>query len=833
MGLISLTENDLIDDNATQDNSASLLHATKDPFHQAAAFNWSSSFFRIRGLDNEYGKTLINGIVMNKVLDGRPQWSNWGGLNDATRNQLSIPGSAPSDITFGGILGSQNISTRASHIRTGTKIGVSGANTNYNYRPYFIHSSGINKKGWAYVLSTSYRGSNEGYWQGTNYDALSLFTAIEKKINDQHTLNFTAIHAQNKRAKNSPITDEYKNFKYNSYWGYQNEDKRNARIKNVQEPILMLTHYWKINNDTNLLTTLAYQFGHITNTRLGYIDGMNPDPANYKYMPSYYLNRIESQYWSMNTDEFNNLPDEDEFKIATNSLLEQAESAKTTFTKYGQVDWGWIYNINLKNNGISKIILYEDRQQDNTLHINTNYTSHLTSRLILNTGINYRKLNSSNFQKAIDLLGGGQYRDQDTYQSSSKKDSDLHNPNRLIKKGDKFGYNYNINANVLDAFIQFIFNYDNIDFYIAQRTGYTAYQRNGLYKNGVYPNNSYGKSDLIEFSNIGFKGGATYYLTGKHSFTTNLAYYNNAPTIRNTFASARMNNTHTKGITNEKVQSIDMSYTLRTTNLKAKISTYSNTIKNATQINFYYADGVGITDAKGDLLNTNGGAFVTEALTNVNKRNIGLELGLEYKISQTVKAVFASSLGHSTYTNTPKLTLLSDNTSQSYDFGSSNLKSYKTSNGPQTALLLGLEYRAPTYWWLTVNINYLDHNYTNISALRRTKNFVLNPNTGQPFEALTYEQLRTILKQEQLPSVMTLNLTGGKSWRLPNRTYLGFFASINNLLNKEYKTGGFEQARNANYEREIANTRSGQNTFANKYWYAYGRNVFINIYYNF
>ena len=33
--------------------------------------------FRIRGLDNEYGVTMINGIAMNKLYDGRPQWSNW------------------------------------------------------------------------------------------------------------------------------------------------------------------------------------------------------------------------------------------------------------------------------------------------------------------------------------------------------------------------------------------------------------------------------------------------------------------------------------------------------------------------------------------------------------------------------------------------------------------------------------------------------------------------------------------------------------------------------------------------------------------------------------
>jgi hypothetical protein len=38
---------------------------------------------------------------MNKIYDGRPQWGEWGGLNDALRNQEFTLGTAPSDYTFG------------------------------------------------------------------------------------------------------------------------------------------------------------------------------------------------------------------------------------------------------------------------------------------------------------------------------------------------------------------------------------------------------------------------------------------------------------------------------------------------------------------------------------------------------------------------------------------------------------------------------------------------------------------------------------------------------------------------------------------------------------
>ena len=155
LSLVTITENDLGDDNSGSESTAGLLQSSRDAYQQAAAFNWGQARFRMRGLDNEYGVTMINGISMNKIYDGRPQWSNWGGLNDATRNQEFTLGSAPSDYTFGGILGTQEINTRASLYRKGTRISMAGTNTNYSWRSMVTHNSGLMDNGWAYSISGS------------------------------------------------------------------------------------------------------------------------------------------------------------------------------------------------------------------------------------------------------------------------------------------------------------------------------------------------------------------------------------------------------------------------------------------------------------------------------------------------------------------------------------------------------------------------------------------------------------------------------------------------------------------------------------------------------
>ena len=67
LSLVTITENDLGDDNTGSESTSGLLQASRDTYQQAAAFNWGQARFRIRGLDNQYGTTMINGISMNKI----------------------------------------------------------------------------------------------------------------------------------------------------------------------------------------------------------------------------------------------------------------------------------------------------------------------------------------------------------------------------------------------------------------------------------------------------------------------------------------------------------------------------------------------------------------------------------------------------------------------------------------------------------------------------------------------------------------------------------------------------------------------------------------------
>lgn len=818
LSLVTITENDLGDDNSGSESTSGLLQATRDIYQQAAAFNWGLARFRIRGLDNEHGVTMINGISMNKIYDGRPQWGNWGGLNDATRNQEFTMGSAPSDYTFGSALGTQEINTRASFYRPGSRVSMSGTNTNYSWRMMGTHASGMDKDGWAFVVSASRRWAQEGYFEGTDYGANSLFASVEKKINDKHSLNLTAIYAQNSRGKNSPNTKEVNDLmgvEYNSFWGWQDGKKRNSRDKDLEEPIAMLSHYWKISEKTTLNTNVAFQTGKIGNSRLDFQLGNNPDPTYYRNLPSYYLNyHTPDGIWQPN--------------------FTQAANARNYFLNNSQINWTAMYlaNQNSANIGRSIYVLYEDRTDDNLLSANSILNSSIAENITLNAGVNFRKLRSHNFQNVLDLLGGQYFLDIDQFFSGNAAQPDLNNPNRQVVEGDKYGYNYILNALTIDGFTQFKFTYDKVDFYLAQSFARTEYQREGLYKNGVYADNSYGKGNRITFENFGFKGGLTYKLTGRHLFDFNGLYLTKAPTLRSTFSNARLNNLITPDITSESIVSADGSYIIRAPKFKGRITAFYSKIKDATEISFFYAESIGDAEGEED-------SFVSEIVTGLDKQNMGLELGLEYQLTPTIRATLAASYGQYIYSDNARLKTNDDNIAAAgnnpiTDFGTVYLKNYRQPGMPQTAASFGLEYRDPKFWHIGANINYLGNTYLDVSSILRTDNFTLN-SSGISFPGASEERVRTVLQQEEFDGFSLLNLTGGKSWRISNtnRNTIGFFATINNVLDTIYKTGGFEQSRKATFPDMQQDLASGTRAFGPRYFYGLGRTFFVNFYINF
>ena len=807
---ISLSDDELNDDTSASDNISGLLNSSMDVFYRTAAYEFSSSFFKVRGLDSDNAIVHINGIKMNKLYNGRPQWSNWGGLNDVLRNQELSNGSIPLKYNFGGILGSNNINIRASEYGEGGRITYSSSNRSYSNRLMATYNSGMLEKGWAYSLSIGRRWGNEGYQDASFYDSNSAFLSVQKIFNSKHSLNLAAIYAPNRRGKVSPNTQEVydlKGIKYNEYWGYQDGEKRNSRVKRVVEPIILLNHDWSIDENSSLETSIGYQFGEMGNSRLDYAGGGNPSPAYYQDLPSYFLADT-------------NGPD-----------YEGAYIAQENFVNDGQINWNRIYDANITNN-LSNLnaayVLYEDRVDDTQLTINSAYNREINENIKITSSVNYRNLVSDNFAEISDMLGGYSYSNIDSFDNL---DYNLLSPNSIVTDGDKFKYHYKMNAEEISLFSMINFSYNKLEFYLAGDLTNTTYQRDGIFENEANAGNSSGKGEEIKFDGYGVKAGITYKFSGKHILDFNSAYLQKAPSIRNTFTNSRVNHNvvgsdvngliNNSPITEEKVMSFDANYIFRTPIFTGRLTGFYSEVKDANEISFYYADGlVGFEDDS---------EFIQEILQGIDKKYLGVEFGVEAQIIPTVKLKGAASIGQYTYDNNPYLYLGADNNTVAV--GPSNLENYKIAGGPQRAYSVGFEYRDPDYWFIGVTSNFFTNTYVDVSPLTRTQNFYLAQD-GLPFNDYDIGIARDLLRQEKFDDYMVVNMIGGKSWKIDDY-FVGFFASINNILDQKYRTGGFEQGRNANYQQLLQDTNKPKRVFGPKYWYGRGTNYFLNLYFRF
>jgi len=821
IGIISLSDNELDQDEGTSFNISGLLQASRDQFLNAAAFDFSATFFRPRGLDNANGKVLINGIEMNKQFTGRPQWGNWGGLNDIQRNREFSMGMKANEYAFGDVAGTTNIIMRASQYRQGGRVSYASANRSYQGRVMGSYSSGLTQGDWAYTFSGARRFGDEGYQEGTFYDANSFFAAVEKKLNDTHSLNLSAFYTPNRRGRGTAVTQEVRDLKgirYNPNWGYQDGEKRSSRIREVEEPVIMLNHFWNIGEKTTLNTNVAYQFGKIGNTRIDNSGVRNVTGNYYQNLPSYFLR-----------DE-----------VLTAYDYQQAYLAEQDFINDGQVDWFSLYQGNAAtSDGNSVYTIQEDRVDDTQLTVNTILNIVVTENIAVTGNLSYRSLKSENFAELKDLLGGNGYLDTDRFGTGGDQaQSDLQNPNRVVREGERYKYNYDIDADVISGFAQGQFKYSLVDFYLGAQVSQTNYRRTGLYQNGYFPETgrSLGAGKKINFTNYGAKLGTTIKVTGRHLVDINAGYQTKAPNIRNSFANARQNNDVVIGLTDEKIQSVDVSYIFRSPIVKARLTGYYVGFEDQTDIGFFFTqNAIGAE---------NNNAFVQEIVTGIDKRNMGLEMGIEAQVTPTIKLKAAAAYGQNIFTNDPTLYLAGDDfdAATTLDVVEGNdifsrgtrevaLENYHVSGGPEQAYQVGFEYRDPDFWWVGMTTNYFSNAYVDVSNLRRTEDFTQDAD-GITFNDYDPEVARELLQQEQIADYFLVNVIGGKSWKVKGY-YVGFFATINNVLGQEYRSGGFEDSRRASYRQQVEESNRETPVFGNRYFFGNGTTYYANAYVRF
>ena len=796
---IVLTESQLEDEEGNTQAVGTLAGANDNPFYQAASFDFSLMRFRMRGYNSEYTSTSINGINFNDAVRGRFNYSMMGGLNQAFKSKSTGIGLDATSFAFGEMGGATNITTYAKDYAPGFRGSVAFTNGNYKWRGMVTYATGLSKNGWALTASAVGRYAGEGIVPGSFYNSMGYFLSVQKVFNPKHSLALTTFGAPTSRASNSAVVQEAYDLAgsnlYNSNWGYQNGKKRNAKTVNSFDPTALLNWIWTPNVNTTLNTGVAFHKSYYASTALNWFNAPDPRPDYYRYLPSYFTDEETAEYYT--------------------HLWQTSEEMR-------QINWDKLYYVNYLNNyedelkGTESGATYSlEKRHSNqaTFAFNTNLNTRLNDVVTLQGGANASYTRSSYYKTMADLMGGkfwldvDQYAERDFPDNADMAQNDLDNPNRKVLKGDRFGYDYNINSLNASVWNQMVINLAKWDFNYSLKASYTSYQREGFMRNGRAPENSKGKGETHTFINAAIKAGVTYKLDGRNSFRAHIYYGNRAPLANNAYVSPRIKDDVIANLKSENIFSGDISYTWNYRSFQGVISAFYTDMRNGTERYSYYDDQYS--------------TFMNYALTDVHKVYKGVELGLAYKILPSLTLSGAMNLARYQYKNRPTGTRSYENGTEADITKTVYLKNFYVSGTPQEAYSVSLNWAAPKMWFFEVTGTYMDKAYIDLSPIRHEQMDELY--TMAATEEELVNMMKEISKQEKLNSAFVLGASIGHVIYLNRRSSLNLNLNVDNILNnRKIMTGGYQQGR-----FDYKNYTTGK--FPNKIYYAQGIKVYLNV----
>lgn len=815
----------------------SSLSSSKDVFNNIASYKFSEMRFNVRGYDSQYSSIYLNGIRFNDAMTGYGPWSLWSGLNDATRNQENSPGLKSSGFGIDGIGGTTNVNARASQVRKGFRASVVNGNSMYRFRAMVSYGSGQLDNGWSYALSFSTRQGGNSYVDGIYYNAYGYFGSIEKRFGgDRHDLALTVLGAPTERGAQQASTQEAYNLLDNNYYnpnvGRQAGKLRNTRVREYHEPIVMLNYGFDISSSTKLQAAASFRFGQNGYSALTWTDGPDPRPDYYRYLPSYYENRM----YQMETG------DRDPIGSGTyDNLALQAKKEWILDSSKSMIDFDQMFNRNrLRNDSDeSGIYMIEERHTDQRdFNFAANIAHTFRNQSILRGGLKARINRTEYYDEVKDLLGADYWLDVDKFALRDNGNgnpmlyqNDLlyymkHGDARRVKEGDKFGYDYYANVRQAQLWAQYNATFGGFTMSLGGEVGYTAMWREGLLMKGLFADNSLGNSKTLDYLTYKAKGEFAYRFSGAHAIEANVAYMVNPPQFRDAFVSGRTRNTTTPGLDAEKVFGADLSYNLNLPWITARISGYYSTIADQSKVISYYDD----TQS----------SFTNFAISGIDKRYYGLEVGVVVPIWGGISFNGALSLGDFRYTSDADFTQTRDNSELVLRGDKVLWDDLRVESSPQTALNLGLNYRGARNWFVSIDWNYYDNNYLSMNPARRTRSTyqtVLRASeTAQLPGAVKAQALNDLRHQEKFDSSYTLNLSIGKNWYIHRIYQLGFSLEVKNILNdQEVRTGGYEQMRlsRRSYINADQQSITYYSPFDSKYFYLLGTTYYLNVYFRF
>ena len=585
----SLTSDDIELRTASRDITAVMADAPGVYFTEGKGGAGDSRVY-IRGFDQENSATLINGVPVNDMENGRMYWSNWDGMTDIASAIQMQKGLGATNLVAGQLGGTINIVSGAATAKQGLGYKQEFGSDGF-LKTTFTANTGLMDGGVA-ISGLVARKSWNGYVDATWSEAYSYYFSAHKKFgNGKHTLDANVLGAPQQHGQRDEdqiyTEDDWKSYadatgedkrrisphRYGSGWGKLTEKQYdylydnyighrgstdwahdvlfggimhtkqvgdeyliNTRTNYYHKPVYSLNWKWNLDESSSLSTTLYGSKGRgggtgPMNTRDTYMGDDGEDGYNKYFNPAEMSDGTKQIDWTQ--------------VIANNQQWLSGSEFDTTFS--------------ITKHRSKRIIRASVNHHDWTGVLST-YNRSLNENLKLTTGIDLRSYVGEHYREVVNLLGGDYYVHH--YAKAGETETE-----RMRGVGGLIDYHNTGYHDWYGGWGQLEYATDAFSIVASGARSVSRYQRQ----------EQYNETDADQFSKVLIFPGSALKLGVNYNLSDNINLFfaggtmSKAPKFSNAYLA--YSNTPNTGAVNESITSMDVGVSYRS-NLFDLTSTY-------------------------------------------------------------------------------------------------------------------------------------------------------------------------------------------------------------------------------------------------------------------
>lgn len=773
----------------------------RDPILSLRNFGFLHIITNPRGNSLSAHDIRLNNTPMNDPFSGRVLWNVLSGVDNLISDQAC--GLTTPDSWLGSSDGYR-------YMRMGELISEKRYFASYSYSNKsngnmvkFSMSDRVGEK-WSYDVAGKFSWGRDPFFDGVFGRRLTSSGSVNYQANNNNLFSVGYVINLGEGGLRSYVTDEVFGLAQDAgmkhWWGYnpnvgfQDGRQRNSSTRSNTTAGISLRHDFSkeffTNREISLSTGITYAYDRRGYASLTRYDAPNPYPDYYGYLPSNFDNPAQAdairQQWM--TDE------------ATRGI-----------------DWHRLYQTNYAqptspNGRRSRYAVQDEISRNSLLRFSSVLKLTINSYFSTWAALDMSMDNQRNFRVMDDLLGGDYWLDVDPYLLDDvflgdQTNNDLRSPNRTVRAGDKFGYNYRLAYTGTDLSVGAKLNVEKFSAVVSLSFASGGVARNGFYeKENFSDRDSYGKSEVDFENGAKLKVSAMYLFGGYWTTGINLLTAKIMPTADQLFLSPMFRNTFVENPEKPSYTGIEVFLNARKTwggfafTAYAQMSTLGNSV-----INRY---------------DQTSGKYSHHVISGQKTTSLGIDASLEVNAGPRVKLAGVLMIGDFRYS--------SDQFSKQYDEKTGDLliekerihmEGLKIPDAPSVAVSGSVSYRPVSTLVLDLGATYTAERYARMDIMRRTDRYLATASS---------ETIREqIQEQTPLPAHIVTEFSVGYGWYSPRGHSLWLRASVSNLTNERIVRSGYEQSR------LIRNGRNSYEPYPIKTLYDYPRTFFVTIMYSF